>query len=56
MKKYADFFASQIDVITNFAVITNIDIKRVHFIFICFIIILFRSGIVCPLFVYIQKQ
>ena len=29
----ADFCADQIDVITNFAVITNVVIKRVHCIF-----------------------
>ena len=27
----ADFFADRIDVITNFAVITNVVIKRVHY-------------------------
>ena len=32
----ADFCADQIDVITNFAVITNVDIKRVH----CFLSVL----------------
>ena len=30
MKKYADFCADRIDVITNFAVITNAVIKRDH--------------------------
>ena len=32
MKKYrtADFCENQIDVITNFAVITNVVLKRVH--------------------------
>ena len=31
MGRSADFGADQIDVITNFAVITNVVIKRVHY-------------------------